>query len=174
MAMQKPGSFTGWGALKAARTLGMAAGMCLSVAVAGEASAQDNRGATTPAAQPKLFFEGDMVLAQACVLNNRFRRNEGVVWRVRVLDAKTGQPIEANGLKSLVIELPDGKTIPMKHGGHPRGGTDDRFWSSSWKVPENYPTGTFAYTVVATDLSGEVVRWQPFSIKASQLTIVDE
>lgn len=166
-------SLSGSVALTAVRTLGMATGICLILAIGGEAPAQET-SAKAPAGQPKMFFEGDMVLAQACVLNNRFRRNEGVVWRVRVLDAKTGRPIEANGLKSLAIELPDGKMIPMKHGGHPRGGTDDRFWSSSWKVPEDYPTGTFAYTVVATDLSGEVTRWQPFSIKASQLTIVDE
>jgi hypothetical protein len=123
---------------------------------------------------PKMFFEGDMVLAQACVLNNRFRHNEGVVWRIRVLDAKTGKQLDNNGLKSLVVELPDGKTIPMKYGSHPRGAGDDFFWSISWKVPENYPTGTFAYTIVATDLGGQATRWQPFNVKNSQLTVVDD
>jgi hypothetical protein len=143
------------------------------IAISQNAAAQ-NVSSIQPQGAPKLFFEGDMVLAQACVLSNRFRRNEGVVWRVRVLDAKTGQQIDSKGLKSLIIELADGKQIPMKHGGHPRGGNDDRFWSISWKVPENYPTGTFAYTVVATDLNGEITRWQPFTIKNSQLTIVDD
>lgn len=158
---------------RALRLLCFAAAAFFAIATAQGAAAQSTAASTPPAA-PKLFFEGDMVLAQACVLNNRFRRNEGVVWRVRVLDAQTGHPLDAKGLRSLVIQLPDGQTIPMKHGGHPRGGNDDHFWSTSWKVPENYPTGTFAYTVVATDLSGNVTRWQPFAIKMSQLTIVDE
>lgn len=157
---------------EALRPMCFIAAVFLGITIGHGAAAQS--AASSAESAPKLFFEGDMVLAQACVLNNRFRRNEGVVWRVRVLDAKTGHPIDAKGLKSLVIQLADGQTIPMKHGGHPRGATDDRFWSTSWKVPENYPTGTFAYTVVATDLSGEVTRWQPFAIKMSQLTIVDE
>jgi hypothetical protein len=158
---------------RALRPLWFVAMAILGMAIGQDAAAQSTAENVPPIA-PKLFFEGDMVLAQACVLNNRFRRNEGVVWRVRVLDPETGQQVDAKSLKSLVIELADGQTIPMKHGGHPRGGTDDRFWSTSWKVPENYPTGTFAYTVVATDLNGEVTRWQPFAIKMSQLTIVDE
>ena len=82
--------------------------------------------------------------------------------------------LDGKALKSLVIELPDGQKIPMKYGGHPRGGTEDAFWSISWKVPENYPTGTFSYHVVATDQQGDVVRWQPFTVKNSQLTIVDD
>jgi len=126
------------------------------------------------AAAPKMFVEGDMVLAQACVLNNRFRHNEGVVWRVRVRDAATGQPLDNKGLKSVVVELPDGKKIPMKYGPHPKGQSEDFFWSTSWKVPENYPTGTFAYTVVATDQKGDTARWQPFNVKNSQLTVTDE
>jgi len=155
------------------RVLGIAAAILVGGAIGHDAAAQDKAPSALTTA-PAMFFEGDMVLAQACVLNNRFRRNEGVVWRVRVLDAKTGQQIDAKGLKSLVIELADGQKISMKYGGHPRGGNDDRFWSTSWKVPENYPTGTFAYTVVATDLKGDITRWQPFTIKMSQLTIVDE
>lgn len=123
---------------------------------------------------PKMFFEGDMVLAQACVLNNRFRHNEGVVWRVRVLDAETGKQLDGKALKSLVVQLPDGKQIPMKYGSHPKGAGDDFFWSISWKVPESYPTGTFAYTIVATGLDGATTRWQPFNVKNSQLTIVED
>jgi hypothetical protein len=122
---------------------------------------------------PRMFFEGDMVLAQACVLKSRFTHGEGVVFRVRVLDPGTGQQLDAAKLKSLVIELGDGKKIPMKYGGHPRGGTEDAFWSGSWKVPESYPTGTLAYTVVATDLKGQEVHWQPFTVKNSTLTIED-
>ena len=146
----------------------------VAAAVIAMASSHDAVAQSAPTNPPKMFFEGDMVLAQACVLQNRFRHNEGVVWRVRVLDAKTGQQLDGKSLKSLVVELPDGQKIPMKYGGHPRGGKDDNFWSISWKVPENYPTGTFAYQVVATDQQGDSVRWQPFTIKNSQLTVVED
>jgi len=122
---------------------------------------------------PRMFFEGDMVLAQACVLQSRYRAGEGVVFRVRVLDPATGRQLDASKVKSLVVELADGKKVPLKYGGHPRGGKEDAFWSGSWKVPENFPTGTFAYTVVVTDLEGQEVRWQPFTVKNSTLTIED-
>ncbi|MGE5539724.1 MAG: hypothetical protein ACM30I_13990 [Gemmatimonas sp.] len=122
---------------------------------------------------PKMFFEGDMVLAQACVLKSRFHAGEGVVFRVRVLDPATGDQLDGSKLKSLVVALADGTKVPMKYGGHPRGGKEDTFWSTSWKVPENFPTGTFAYTIVATDQQGQEVRWQPFTVKNSMLTIED-
>jgi hypothetical protein len=122
---------------------------------------------------PRMFFEGDTVLGQACVLKSRFTYGEGVVWRVRVLDAATGAQLDSKKLKSLVVELGDGNKVAMKYGGHPRGGTEDAFWSTSWKVPEGYPTGTLGYTIIATDLEGHEVRWQPFTIKNSLLTIED-
>ena len=141
----------------------------IAMAVSHDAAAQ-----SAPTTPPKMFFEGDMVLAQACVLQNRFRHNEGVVWRVRVTDAKTGKWLDDKGLKSLVVELPDGTKVPMKYGGHPRGGTDDYFWSIRWTIPANYPTGTLVYHVDATDQQGAVARWQPFAVKTSQLTVVDD
>src|SRR3977135_3428780 len=68
----------------------------------------------------RLFFEGDMVRGDQqgapgpfCVLNNQFKRLEKVVWRVRVLD-QAGQALDAKGLKSLVVELPDGQKLDAK------------------------------------------------------------
>src|SRR5437667_2412068 len=63
----------------------------------------------------KLFFEGDIIRgAQAgapgpfCVLNSQFKRLEKVVFRFRILDA-TGKPLDDKGLKTLVVQLPDGQ-----------------------------------------------------------------
>lgn len=140
--------------------------------MAHEAPAQEApKGPATP---PSMFFEGDMVLTQACVLNNRFRRNEGVVFRTRVSDAKTGKWLDDKGLKSLVVELADGQKMPMKYGGHPKGGTDDYYWTVRWMIPADYPTGTLVYHIAATDRKGHVERWQPFTIKNSQLTITKD
>ena len=73
----------------------------------------------------KLFFEGDLVRGpqqgQAgpfCVLASQFKRKEQVAWRVRVLDAE-GKPVDDKGLKSLVVELADGKKFDLKYKGHP-------------------------------------------------------
>lgn len=128
---------------------------------------------------PKLFFEGDMVRGSqkegmtgpVCVLASQFKRKESVVWRVRVLDT-AGQPVDDKQLKSLVVELSDGQKFPMKFGPHPRGRTDDYFWSTSWIIPADYPTGTFAYKVIATDIKGRAQAWEPFKVALSQLTVV--
>ncbi len=127
----------------------------------------------------KLFFEGDMVrgagpglAGPGCVLTSQFKRNEMVVWRIRVLDPKSGRPVDAKGLKSLVVQLPDGQKFDGHYGGHPKGKTDDFFWTAAWKVPQSYPTGTIAYKVVATDQNGQVTTWEPFKVALSQLTVV--
>ncbi len=41
-----------------------------------------------------------------------------------------------------------------------------------WTIPEDYPTGTFNYKVVATALDGTTQTWEPVNTKPSLLTIV--
>ncbi len=131
-------------------------------------------------AAERLFFEGDMVrgvpkggpTGPVCVLTSQFKRNESVVWRVRVLNPATSGQMGKGDLKSLVVELPDGSKHKMHYGTHPRTNVTDSFWSVSWQIPKNYPTGSFAYKVVATETSGKVHTWQPFNIKTSRLTVV--
>lgn len=129
----------------------------------------------------RLFFEGDLVRGNQvgapgpfCVLANQFRRLEKVVWRIRVLD-QSGKSLDASGLKSLVVELPDGQKINASYGPHPPpalGAATDHFWSAIWIIPESYPSGTFAYKVTATDLQGQTQSWEPFRRAPSQLTVV--
>ncbi len=128
---------------------------------------------------PKLFFEGDMVrgagpglAGPGCVLTSQFKRNEAVVWRIRVLDPKTGRSMDDKALKSLDVQLPDGQKFQAHYGPHPKGRQDDFFWTTEWKVPASYPTGTIAYRVVATDLQGGTTTWEPFKSQPSQLAIV--
>lgn len=146
--------------------------IALSVAFAGF-------GGSAQAQQAKLFFEGDMVRsAQAgapgpfCVLTSQFKRNEKVAWRVRVTDA-TGKDIDEKGIRRLFVVLPDGKRFQLAYHGHPnRPPETDHFWSGSWIVPADYPTGTFAYKVLAIDNQGKEHTWEPFKIKSSQLTVL--
>lgn len=134
-------------------------------------------------AQPagKLFFEGDTVKGpqpgQAgpfCVLQSQFYRKQQVAWRVRVLDAE-GRQVDDKGLKSLMVEMSNGKKFELKFKPHPpprQGPATDFFWSGSWVIPEDEPTGSFTYKVIATDTADKVHVWEPFKIVASQLTIV--
>lgn len=150
-----------------------AAAAFLALGFAGATQAQ--------AAKARYFFEGDTVrgipqtgpTGAPCVLNSQFKHKEEVVWRVRVLDAKSGKPVDDKGLKSLVVELPDGQKVPMRYGPHPnRGPQTDHFWSASWSIPETYPTGSFGYKVVATDKQGHATSWEPFKVAPSQLTVI--
>ncbi len=149
-----------------------AAMMLAAVLGSGTADAQTNAG--------RLFFEGDIVRGRpqagatgpVCVLASQFKRKESVVWRIRVLDPE-GRTVDDKRLKSLEVELPDGQKFPAKFGDHPARGTPtDRFWATAWIVPDNYPTGTFSYKVVATDLAGKTHTWEPFKVASSQLAII--
>jgi hypothetical protein len=126
-----------------------------------------------------LFFEGDMVRGHTpngstgpgCVLTSQYMRQESVVWRVRVLNA-AGENLDGDGIKSLVIVLANGEEFPAKFGKHPRGEHTDAFWATSWIVPEDFPTGTMTYKVVATTLDDKTIEWQPFIVAGSQLTVI--
>lgn len=132
-------------------------------------------------AASRLFFEGDMVrgiphtgpTGPGCVLNSRFKHKEEVVWRIRVLDGSSGKNLGGKELKSVVVELPSGVKVPLRFHGHPNHGPKtDYFWAGSWMIPGNYPTGTFAYKVVATRENGHTATWQPFKVHLSELTVL--
>jgi hypothetical protein len=126
----------------------------------------------------QLFIYGDMERGNqqgappACVLNNVFLHLEKVVWRVRVQDS-TGKSLDDKGVKSVVVQLPDGKIIDGRWGGHPPRQPTDYLWSVAWIIPADYPTGTFEYKVIVTDMQGKTTTWEPFKVASSQLTIKD-
>ncbi len=134
------------------------------------------------AARNKLFVEGDVVRGAQqgapgpfCVLSNQFKRLEKVVWRIRVLD-EAGQSLDNNGLKSVIVELPDGQKLNAKFDRHPppeQGAALDHFWTAVWTIPTSYPSGSLGYKVVATGKDDQSQTWEPFKSKPSQLTVVD-
>ena len=146
--------------------------LALSLGFAGGANAQNS----------KLAFEGDIVRGDqegapgpGCVLNSQFKHLEKVVWRLRILDA-TGKPLDDKALKSLVVELPDGQKMPARFSGHPPprvGPTVDHFWTARWIIPTEYPSGSFYYKVVATNLDNSTLTWEPFKSLPSRLTVLD-
>ena len=138
-----------------------------------------NSGAQAQVAGAKLFFEGDMVRgAQAgapgpfCVLDNQFKHLEKVVWRLRILD-ENGKPLDDKGLKSVVIELPDGQKMDARFGPHPRNPAGHRsFLDRDLDNPVELPNSTLVYKAVATDLQGKSATWEPFKRVTSQLQVV--
>jgi hypothetical protein len=136
----------------------------------------------------KLFIEGDIVRGNTpsgitgpvCVLANQFKRKENVIFRIRVRNA-AGQALDDKGLKSLVVELSDGKKIPAEYRARPPAsvraalglpGPIDYFWSSAWLIPQDYPTGSLSYQVVATDMQGNTQSWVPMKDLRSLPTVM--
>jgi hypothetical protein len=140
--------------------------------------------AATPAlAQeaPKLFFEGDVVRAAGpnakgawCVLNSQFKRGETAIFRIRVLDPRTGKSLDDKGVKSLMVELSNGEKLTAHYHQHPPQDPTDWFWVGGWPIAEDQPTGSISYKVVATTLDGQTVAWRPFQVAASQVTVIGD
>lgn len=141
--------------------------------------------AAQPAASSKLMVNADIVWGsknltgdaaaqESCVLNSRFPRNSEIVWRTRVYDPRTGQPMDQSSLSKVVVQLGDGQSFPMKFGDHPAGKPTDHFWATSWLIPKNYPTGSLDYKIVATSTDGRTGEFQVFNVMPSLLTITND
>lgn len=140
---------------------------------------------TTQAAVTNLGLAADIVwgplnipdeerATQVCVLGNRFPRNSEIVWRARVSDPVTGEGLGDEKLSSVVVELGDGQVLDMRYGPHPRENPNDFFWTASFDVPVDYPTGTLDYEIVATGVDGRTGTFRQFDVESSLLTITDE
>lgn len=108
-----------------------------------------------------------------CVQQNRFAKNEEIVWRVRVVDPATGDAMDDQALSSLVVHLPD-QDLDLHYGGHPSGNPVDFFWTTSFDVPETYPTGLLAYTIDATAADGRTGTYNQFAVASASLQVTDE
>ena len=116
----------------------------------------------------KLFVEGDIVRGNTplgatgpiCVLTSQFKRGENVVFRIRVRNPQ-GKILDDKGVSGIVVQLADGRQLPVRYGGHPPRNPTDFFFTAAWMIPADYPTGSLGYSVTATDLNGDSVKWEP-------------
>lgn len=143
--------------------------------------------ATSTAAPPVaefLFIDADTVLGptnltpeeqplKTCVQVSRFAHNEEIVWRVKVFDPLTGEPMDDTLLASVQVVMAD-QTLDLHYGPHPRDNPVDFFWTVGWDVPEDYPSGTISYTIEATAVDGRTGTWEQFGVGAAMLTVTDE
>ncbi len=113
--------------------------------------------------------------ADICVVSSRFPQGESVVWRIKVYDPVTGQPMDDKALKPVAVTLKDGQTFSANYGGHPgQPGVPktDYFWSTAWTIPTSYPTGSVPYKVTATSNDGRTGSFTEFNVAPSLLTVV--
>jgi hypothetical protein len=153
----------------------------LTVAALGFASgaqAQQNLSGNLTTPPGKLFFEGDIVrhalpnqAGPFCVLVNQYKRGEAVAFRIRAL-LPNGNVADDKAIKSLVVELGNGQRFPAAYKSHGAPPTD-YFWSMFWTIPNDYPTGSIGYKLIATMNDGSVVEWKPFNRATTALMVVD-
>jgi hypothetical protein len=110
---------------------------------------------------------------KVCVQANRFAHNEDIVWRVKVFDPLTGEPMDDTLLASVTVVLPD-QELDLHYGPHPRDNPLGFFWTTSWVVPEGYPEGVINYTIEATANDGRTGTWEQFEVAAANLTVTAE
>jgi len=141
--------------------------------------------AKAPAATSKLIVSADIVqgsqnltkdlqASNSCVLSSRFPKNSEMVWRARVYDPNTGNLMTQAQLSKVEIKLANGKAINMAFGPHPKNPPGEAYWTGSWVVPKDSPTGTLNYTIVATSTDGRTGEFKPIAVAASLPTITDQ
>ncbi len=116
----------------------------------------------------------DQASIRSCVLSSRFPRNAEVVWRSRIYDPVKGDLLDDKAISSVQVKLATGKTLDMHYAAHPASPPGEMYWTASWVVPKDQPTGSFKYSIVATTADGRTGTWQPFSVAASLPTITED
>lgn len=109
---------------------------------------------------------------RSCVLNSRFLHGQQIVWRIKVLDPATGRPMDDKQLKRVWVELVDGQVFEARYGPHPKNKPVDYYWTTSWVIPSDYPSGVLDYTVYAEARDGRKGENVKFPIESSMLTVL--
>ncbi len=153
----------------------------LAAACGGEAQKAEPTAAPAPPARPtalpmlnKIILYGDMALFDSgsnpdnCILKSRYRRGEGVGFRMTAINPLSG---EIDETADLTVKLANGENIPMRWRGT---GDNPRkwMWTAKWVVPDTVPLGVMKYTVEAKDKEGRTGVFAPFDVLSSMLTIV--
>ena len=143
--------------------------------------------ATTPAGAAPARFQYlvvvDLVrgsfqpLGPVCVQTNVFKQGEEVVFRAEVREAATGREIGNDGKNvaeiaerglTVIAYLENGPSFPLRYGQHPprpqAGEPVNFFWTTAWKIPDDYPTGTVKWWVIARDKAGAFIRFDPIGV----------
>ncbi len=130
--------------------------------------------------QVDLVRGSDNPTGTVCVQTSVFKQGEELVWRARLIETATGREIGDEGKSQgeiaernlkVTAYLENGMNFALKYGQHPprprEGDPVKWFWTTSWKIPPEYPTGTLKWWVIATDKAGAFVRFDPIGTGAN-------
>ncbi len=115
----------------------------------------------------------DQVTNRSCVQTNRFPHGGQIVWRARVMDPVTGNYLDDKAVSKIQVKLANGNTMDMKYGAHPKT-SQNFFWTTSWIIPADAPTGTLGWSATATTADGRTGQFDEIKSATSQMTITDE
>lgn len=102
-----------------------------------------------------------------CVVNSRFEQGWRIVFRASVNDVESGELIEDANVK---VVLGTGEEFDMEL--IPNGEEGTLLYSYAWTIPDDFPTGTLDYEIVA-DVNGEEYTYKPFDVSLSKMTIIE-
>ncbi len=124
-----------------------------------------------------------------CAQTSQWHRGELITWRARVFDPETGNNLPANPSELLAnppdadtlaemasaltvtVYLSDGQSFPMHFGLHADA---DYFWTTSWEIPADYPTGVLNdYVTAEWTTEGKNGRSEGFQVPYAYLTILE-
>jgi hypothetical protein len=99
-----------------------------------------------------LFGHGSKVRPTVyCADSSVFRRGNQIVFRMYMVDAKSGKVMNGKDISSMVLKVAG--MADAKMGFKPQGGSPDAtspwLWATTWTVPDDYPLGTFKFNIVA-------------------------
>jgi hypothetical protein len=123
--------------------------------------------------------ETGMVTAPGCILDGVFKRGMKLVWRFEVYDMATGVRVTDRDGAQVMMNLPDGSTIPARfeqRGGGPNGGPPPDApwtWVAVWYIPADYPLGPVNYSVTVTSAAGVTGTMMPATLGSRYPQIID-
>lgn len=110
-------------------------------------------------------YEGNLQ-GPACVPEGAFVPGEGVVFRVRLTDAATGEEMtredaEERGV-TVDVQIDGQSPIPAVVIPHPpRAAEETDYWTALWMIPQDYPAGAAPWEVVVRDARGNESTFSP-------------
>lgn len=122
------------------------------------------RGGFNLAAEEKSWLD--------CVQANRFPQGSGMVFRAKVIDPLTGKALDDKSVKSVTVTLADGSVKDMQYIGRPTKAPTDYFWRFLFKVPADYPTGSFSYHIDAVGMDGRTGQYNQIQLASLMAQIV--
>lgn len=149
------------------------AGLLVAGCSGNDSTKEEDTEATTATEEPSIVVFGDTINSHlqadaVCVVDSRFERGHTIVFRANVVDQETNKTVEDAKVK---VVLATGDEYEMKIGPHGEEGT--LLYTVSWTIPDDFPTGTLDYKIVA-EVDGKEYTYQPFDVSLSKLTILEK